>query len=164
VSRFSENRATGNKNIEDVSSAPIPTKKDEDILALIGDGSIDRSALQDMGAWPIRISDSFRDFMVKRGTNQLQNSGSHFPEKESERSLTKHWSEKKLENGENVHRTWMCFSPKEGALFCFCCTLFNQKYPNQRSKFNSENRFTTWRKLNPSIQDHEIALHIAQHF
>jgi hypothetical protein len=33
--------------------------------------------------------------------------------------------------------------------------LFNQNYPNQRSKFNSENGFTTWRKLNPRIQDHE---------
>jgi hypothetical protein len=33
--------------------------------------------------------------------------------------------------------------------------LFNQNYPNQRSKFNSENGFTTWHKLNPRIQDHE---------
>jgi hypothetical protein len=49
----------------------------------------------------------------------------------------------------------MCFSPKKGALFCFCCTLFNEKYPDHRSKFNSENGFTTWRKLNPHIEDHE---------
>jgi hypothetical protein len=33
--------------------------------------------------------------------------------------------------------------------------LFNQNYPNQRGKSSSENGFTTWRKLNPSIQDHE---------
>jgi hypothetical protein len=62
---------------------------------------------------------------------------------------------KKFQNGEKVHRTGMCFSPKKSALFCFCCTLFNQNYPNQRSKFNSENGFTTWRKLVPRIQDHE---------
>jgi hypothetical protein len=49
----------------------------------------------------------------------------------------------------------MCISSKNGALFCFCFTLFNQNYPNQRSKFNSENGFTTWSKLNPRIQDHE---------
>jgi hypothetical protein len=55
VLQFSENTAIGNKSIEDVSSAQIPTKKDGEELALIGDGSIDRSALQDMGAWPIRI-------------------------------------------------------------------------------------------------------------
>jgi hypothetical protein len=45
VLQFSENTATGNKSIEDVSSAPIPTNKDDEILPLIGDGSIDRSAL-----------------------------------------------------------------------------------------------------------------------
>jgi hypothetical protein len=51
----------------------------------------------------------------------------------------------------------MCFSSKKkkGALLCFWCTLFFQNYPNQRSKFNSENGFTTWRKPNPRIQDHE---------
>jgi hypothetical protein len=73
---------------------PITTKKDDEVLALIGDGSIDRSAFQDMGAWPIRISDSFRDFVVNRGTSQLQNSDRHFPKDESGQSLTKHWFEK----------------------------------------------------------------------
>jgi hypothetical protein len=94
VLQFSENIAIGNKIIENVSSSPIPTKKDDEVLALTDDGSIDRSALQDMGTWPIRISDSFCDFMVKRGTFQLQNSDSHFPEDESGRSSTKHWFEK----------------------------------------------------------------------
>jgi hypothetical protein len=96
---------------------PIPTKKDDEVLALIGDGSIDRSGFQNTGAWPIRISDSFRDFMVKRGTSQLENSDSHFPADESGRSFTKHWFEKKIQNGEKVHRTWMCFSPKKRCTF-----------------------------------------------
>jgi hypothetical protein len=38
----------GNRSIEDVSSAPIPTKKDEKVFSLIGDRSIARSALQDL--------------------------------------------------------------------------------------------------------------------
>jgi hypothetical protein len=50
VLQFSESTAIGNKSIEDVRSAPIPTRR-----MMIGDGSIDRSALQDMGAWSIRI-------------------------------------------------------------------------------------------------------------
>jgi hypothetical protein len=49
----------------------------------------------------------------------------------------------------------MRFSHKKGALFCLSFTLFNQNYPNQKNKFNHENRFTTWSKLNPRIQDHE---------
>jgi hypothetical protein len=69
--------------------------------------------------------------------------------------LTKHLFKRKFQNGEKVHRTWVCFSPKKAALFCFCCTLFNQNCPNQRSKFNCENGFTTWRKLNARIQGNE---------
>jgi translation initiation factor 6 (eIF-6) len=37
VLQFSENTAIGNKSIENVSSALIPTKKDDEVLALIGD-------------------------------------------------------------------------------------------------------------------------------
>jgi hypothetical protein len=49
--QFSENTGIDNNNIEDVSSAPFPTKKDE-VPLLISDGSIDLSCLQDMGIWP----------------------------------------------------------------------------------------------------------------
>jgi hypothetical protein len=59
---------------------------------VIGDGSINRLALQDMGAWPIRVSDSFREFMVKK-TSQLPKSD-NFPEDESGRLLDKHRFEK----------------------------------------------------------------------
>jgi hypothetical protein len=55
--------------------------------------------------------DSFRDFMVKRGTSRLRNSDSHFPEDESGRSLNRHWFEKKIQNGDEVRGAWMYFSP-----------------------------------------------------
>jgi hypothetical protein len=51
--QFSENVAVDNKSIEDVRSFPVSTKKYDDVLALIGEVSIDHSASQDMGAWPI---------------------------------------------------------------------------------------------------------------
>jgi hypothetical protein len=101
---------------KDVSSAPISKEKDDEVLALIGDGSIDRSVLQDMGAWPIRISDFFRDFMVQRGTNQLQKSDSHSPEDESGWSLTKHLFEK-IPKWWEGDRTWTCFFPKKRCTF-----------------------------------------------
>jgi hypothetical protein len=41
---------------------------------------------------------------------------------------------KKFQNGEKVHCTWMCFSPKNCALFCFCCTLFNEQFTEFRNK------------------------------
>jgi hypothetical protein len=56
-----------------------------------------------MVVWPIVISDSFRDIMVKRGTSQLQNSDSNFLEEETGRTLDKYWFEK-TQNGEKVRR------------------------------------------------------------
>jgi hypothetical protein len=46
------------KRIEDVSAVPIPTHRDDQVLAVTGGGSTGRS--QDMGAWLNGISDSFR--------------------------------------------------------------------------------------------------------
>lgn len=43
VLHFSLNRFKDNKSIESVSSAPVFTKKD-DVLAVVGDGSINRLA------------------------------------------------------------------------------------------------------------------------
>jgi hypothetical protein len=53
VLQFSENTAIANKIIEDVSSAPIRTKKGGEVLPQIGCVSTDRSDLQDR-----RVTDS----------------------------------------------------------------------------------------------------------
>ena len=52
----------------------------------IASNNVDRvpgSALQDIGVWRNKISQSFRDIMVNRGTCQLQNKDSHFSEDEA---------------------------------------------------------------------------------
>jgi hypothetical protein len=68
------------------TEAPIPTKKDDKLLALIGHASKDRLALQ-AGSRPIQNYDP----VVKKGNNHLQNSDSHFREDECGSSLTIHW-------------------------------------------------------------------------
>jgi hypothetical protein len=49
-----------------------------------------------------------------------------------------HWPnigwKKKIQNNEKVHCTRVCFSPKNGTLFCFCCTLFNEQFTEFRNK------------------------------
>jgi hypothetical protein len=40
VRECSESTAIDNKSIEDVSSVPIAAKKDDEVLAVIGDGSV----------------------------------------------------------------------------------------------------------------------------
>lgn len=110
--------------------------------------------MQDIGTWPKYIPESLRNLLINKGTSLLQNKDCCFPICDSGRSLTKQWFEKSLPNGEKVNRTWMCFSPVKKSLFCFCCVLFPQKkHPN--SSFCNENGFSSWRKLNPRISDHE---------
>ena len=43
----------------------------------------------------------------------------------------------------------------QGEYYSFCCILCNSNYPNNRSKFCSENEFTTWHKISPWNKDHE---------
>jgi hypothetical protein len=69
-----------------------------------------------MGAKPIRIYYFIRDFVVTRGTSQLQKSCSHFPEEQNGRPLTKHWFEK-IQNGDEVHRTSVYPPPPPKAYF-----------------------------------------------
>lgn len=45
--------------------------------------------------------------------------------------------------------------PPKYALFCFCCTVFNENYPKKWSKTNNENVFITQHKLNPCVQNYE---------
>ena len=84
--------------MDDVASCSIEITGDEG--QNITSNNVDRvpgAALQDMGAWPSEISQSFRDIMVNRGTtSQLQNKDSHFSEDESGRSLNKYWFDKTL--------------------------------------------------------------------
>lgn len=107
----------------------------------------------DIGAWPENVSQSFRDLMVNTGTEFLQNRDGPFLPDESGRSLQKTWFQRLHTNGERTERTWMCYSISKKSLFCFCCTLFPQK--NDQSSFSSKTGFSTWKKLNPRIQDHE---------
>jgi hypothetical protein len=47
VLRFSEDTSVTNKGIEYVSSSPIPIQKDDEVIALMGDRSIDPADFAD---------------------------------------------------------------------------------------------------------------------
>ena len=46
--QFSKYEAVTYQKIKCVSLAPVPTQKDDEVLTLISDGSLDRAAWQDM--------------------------------------------------------------------------------------------------------------------
>ena len=86
--------------------------------------------------------DSIRIEIVSRGPIDLQNKEGPFlsiekPGSRGEmRSLTKEWCYRIMENGERVLRSWMLYSPTNGCLYCFCCSLFlSQKEQERQSSF-----------------------------
>lgn len=141
---------------ENFSEDNIPRRDPEEDDKSLNASGVNATFTQDVGAWPNKIDSSFRDLMVGQGTSKLQNINAKFPQDGTGRSLTKTWFEKTLKNGERITRTWMCFSPIKNALFCFCCILFpGNNRQNSQSHFTNASGFSSWRKLNPRVQDHE---------
>ena len=93
--------SVGSSTMVDVASCSLENRTGDEGQNITSN-NVDRvpgAALQDMGAWPSEKSQSFRDIMVNRGTSQLQNKDSYFPEDEAGRSLNKYWFDKTLQNG-----------------------------------------------------------------
>jgi len=82
ISHFSENTAAATKvhtSRRYLSSSP--TNKNDKVLDLIGDRSIDRAALHDVNIWPIRMP------CDKERITQLWTSDVYFHKKETGRHL-----------------------------------------------------------------------------
>lgn len=61
--------------------------------------------------------------------------------------------ERKTQTGEVIHRTWLCFSPKTGRLYCFFCKLFDESKENQ---FVCDG-FYDWKHASERLIQHETA-------
>jgi len=122
--------------------------------------SIDVSNLKDVGQWPSSIDNNTRVLLVLQGSSAVQHLDSDFCEvmrpgasvKGQNRKLTSDWFYQTLPNGEKMLRSWMVYSPSKKSVYCFCCKLFSHE---SFSKFDSDDGFNLWWKLNPKISDHE---------
>lgn len=118
--------------------------------------------LTDIGNWPRIISDGLRMHLVQQGSEIVQHKDGPFATKErrgvsakgSVRRLEKDWFYRKLKNNENILRTWLCYSPKKEALYCFCCLLF-AKPGESKSKFVSESGLKRYWELSRLVPKHE---------
>jgi len=66
------------------------------------------------------------------------------------RSLSKNVFKRKLQNGQEVNRKYLCFSVSKKALFCIPCLLFG----GRSSKFGSDG-YTDWNNVNSGLNHHE---------
>jgi hypothetical protein len=104
-----------------------------------------------------RVSRSIRDQMVMLGSAHFQNKDANFKSDSNQRRLTEYWFTKRLKDGREIKRSWLCYSPKKNSVYCFCCLLFSEVPHNQKSAFETEAGFTKWKKLSEKLCAHEAS-------
>ena len=68
------------------------------------------------------LSNRMRAEITKLGSKYFQNSHGPFLPRNN-RAMSSNWFKRKLENGEEVTRTWLMYSPSKQAAYCICCLL-----------------------------------------
>lgn len=118
--------------------------------------------INDIGMWPSVLDKEFADLWIRNGTQQLQNCDeklfqqcSLMPtettgEKKSHRKCSLNMFERRNRNGEVVKRSWLCFSPLNGKLYCVACRLKSSS-KNQLS----HDGYCDWRHASFRLAEHE---------
>ena len=115
----------------------------------------------DVGMWPERITKPLVDFWVKEHGVDLQHCDDDlFKLKSSKqkggyessrtRRCTPSTFERHNQNGEIVNRSWLCFSPTNGRVYCYVCKLLSAS----RTQF-THGGFCDWKHASDRLSDHE---------
>lgn len=134
----------GNAQGNNIAQNPIPA-----VLEFHDVGYIDFNSTSQLATIP----DKLRTDMLSRSSQFFQNKDSPFALKDG-RSMTRGWFSRRLANGDEVNRSWLLYSPRNEAAYCFCCLMYTSSTPNSRSSFESASGFSNWRHTE-RVHDHE---------
>lgn len=124
----------------------------------------------DIGKWPEVLTSSDIDSCVKMDTGLLQNCDEDLfarksvkqsdmgkgCEKGFVRKCHKNFFIRKTRNGETIKRSWLCFSPSDGSVYCYVCKLFSPI----RSQF-THGGYSNWKNAAARLIEHETSkLHL----
>ncbi|XP_057214502.1 zinc finger MYM-type protein 1-like isoform X2 [Triplophysa rosa] len=104
---------------------------------------------RDPADWPEVLSGKERAGLVIRGPSDL-NPNFKFPKRQDGRSFHFHYKFRLLTNGEKIQRTWLVYSMKSDAVFCWCCKLFSKG----SSKLITEGQ-RDWTNIGAILKQHE---------
>ena len=139
---------------------PVPSVSPAPALTLSENGCLEN----DIGLWPEFMTQSNIDFCIKMDFTALQNCESDLFDcksvKQSDGSAVRSFTRKcqtsffrrKTRNGEIIKRTWLCFSPSKGHVYCYVCKLFSQT----RSQF-THGGYCDWKNAAGRLVEHEIS-------
>jgi hypothetical protein len=114
----------------------------------------------DIGHWGDLISEEARCVWIQRGSTDCRHINNGF-----ENSSTVQGQEKLSRScslslftrvhsltGERIDRSWLCYSPTTGCLFCFACKLLSTSATKMTSGFND------WKNADAKLASHENSL------
>lgn len=111
--------------------------------------TIDSLDYNDPGNWPDFCDDSFRMILVQNSPHQVIKH--NFPKDSNNRRFSPTHYTRKLSNGEEVNRSWLMYSIKKDAVFCYCCKLFNKNSSSRLEKSGSKD----WKNIGAVLSSHE---------
>lgn len=115
---------------------------------------------KDIGLWPKEMNNNV-GYWIQNYSSEVQFCNEDLLKLKSEeqkdgqktRKCTQNMFFRAVKTGENVKRSWLCFSPKTGRLYCFFCKLFDT---SQESQF-TENGFYDWKHATNRLISHETS-------
>ena len=113
----------------------------------------------DIGLWPSNM-DNQLNFWFQEESEKLQNCDENILNLHSivqndntkKRICKSSLFFRKMKNGELIKRSWLCFSPSTGKLYCFYCKLFY----SSDSSF-SKAGYSDWKNAYTRLGNHELS-------
>ena len=151
------NRAT--EYVEPSVSAPVAdTKVDTEVSTISLKSAMADIFIDDLGLWPEKLSEDFRNYWIHRGSFSCQHKGDGtFKASVVELETQSHrrycslalFTRVHARTGERFERNWLCYSKMSSCVYCFVCKLMSLSVSKLTSGFND------WKHAHELISSHE---------
>jgi len=146
----SSSLSTVHQNVEKVDTASKQVLPECEVIQV-----------NDISLWPVNITEEFIHFWAGRGPTDLHHNDAKSLDAKSTiqkaansaiRKCTPAMFERRNRNGEVVKRSWLCFSPSNGRVYCFFCKLMGSR--GAGSQFVRDG-FCDWKHATDRLGAHE---------
>ena len=111
----------------------------------------------DIGKWPDCLLSSHQEYLIEIGSEPCQHWDEDFAKKQqqnnSNRLCSKSFYRLNVCTKERLPRSWLCYSPLNGSLYCFPCRLLSMR--GNQNIFVQHPGFSDWKHGEHAISRHE---------
>ena len=144
-----------------VSPAPeVPDSDTENADFLSVPSHLSNEIHNDIGKWPQQLCKASIEYWISKGSAELQHCNKETLDMYSvrqqsgvvTRKCTPGMFKRCNQSRETVHRTWLCFSPSTGKVYCFACRIMNAAKTSLTFY-----GFTNWKHASTVLAEHETS-------